>query len=108
MIMPKYSRFMLWLGLGVFACVLSPRGQAQSQPTSAPPAEDGRPTPSGTLGSPAEQIPNQQPSGRLSGTVVDQSGAVVAGARVTLLPDAPLSGQETLTDADGRFAFAAV
>ena len=108
MIMPKYSRFVLWLSLGVFACVSSPRGQAQSQPTSRPPAENGQPTPSGTSGSPAEPIPNQQPSGRLSGTVVDQSGAVVAAARITLLEEAPLAAQETLTDADGRFAFAAV
>ena len=108
MIMPKYSRFALWLGLGVLACVLSPRGQAQSPPNSAPAAADGQPAAPGTSGSPAAQIPDQQPSGRLSGTVVDQSGAVVAGGRVTLLQEAPSSAQETLTDADGRFAFANV
>jgi len=108
MIMPNYSRFVLWLGLIVFACVLSPRGQAQSPPAAALPAQDGQPTAAGTSGPRAEQLPDQQPSGRLSGTAVDQSGAVVAGARVTLLPEAPSPAQETLTNADGRFSFANV
>jgi len=45
-------------------------------------------------------------SGSISGTVVDQSGAVVAGARVRLTGEDQSLNQEALSGDDGQFSFA--
>ena len=50
----------------------------------------------------------QPASGSVSGTVVDQSGAVVAGARVRLKGQDAAAGQETISGEDGKFSFANV
>jgi Carboxypeptidase regulatory-like domain len=69
--------------------------------------------------SPAIALAGEQPaaalSGSVSGTVVDQSGALVAGAEVTLTrenhsptdhsSDDPSPSQEVLTGGDGQFCF---
>lgn len=55
-----------------------------------------------------EPLPNQQVFGSIRGTVVDQSGAVVAGARVKLSEQDPSAGQEVVTANDGAFLFAKV
>ena len=54
---------------------------------------------------PAVQPPN---SGSISGSVVDASGAVVAGARVKLTRGDASPSQETLSGADGQFSFSGV
>jgi carboxypeptidase family protein len=55
------------------------------------------------------QTPQRLPqSGNISGTVVDQSGAVIAGARVKLSREDPSVGQEVLSGSDGQFSFASV
>jgi hypothetical protein len=68
-------------------------------------------------GQTAQQTPVSAPaSGSVRGTVVDQSGAVVVGARVALTLAAPdnVNGkdqapkQEAVTDDDGEFSFANV
>jgi Carboxypeptidase regulatory-like domain len=46
--------------------------------------------------------------GTISGTVVDQSGAVIVGARVQLTPEDPSRSQQVLTGDDGQFSFANV
>ncbi len=48
---------------------------------------------------------DQQLSGSIDGTVVDQTGAVVAGARITLTRSQSPK-QETLSGRDGQFSFA--
>jgi hypothetical protein len=53
----------------------------------------------------AEQQPAQQSLGDVTGTVLDQTGAVVAGARVTLTVEGQSSGRDALSNNDGQFSF---
>jgi hypothetical protein len=50
----------------------------------------------------------QRFTGELNGTVVDESGAVLPGANVTLTNEGSGDQRRTVTNADGFFAFAAV
>src|SRR5208337_769605 len=74
-------------------------GQTQT-PVTDPGQHDAAPA--------SEPLPSQQVLGSISGAVVDQSGAVVAGARVKLTGGDPPTSQEALTDGDGKFSFAKV
>jgi hypothetical protein len=74
---------------------------AQSQPpliVQAP--EKGTPV--------AQQAPDPQLAGSISGTVVDETGAVVVGARVTLTRGDQSPPHEVLSGVDGQFFFANV
>ena len=53
----------------------------------------------------AEQQPTQRFPGDVTGTVLDQTGAVVAGARVTLTAEGQSSGRDALSNNDGQFSF---
>jgi len=65
-----------------------------------------RPGVPGIGASAGEQLPNERLSGSISGTVVDQSGAVVVGARVRLAREDQSPIQEVLSGDDGQFSFA--
>jgi hypothetical protein len=52
----------------------------------------------------AQSMPKAESKGTLSGTVVDASGAVILGAKVTLKGATP--EQSTVTDNEGVFSFA--
>jgi len=85
------------LGLCVLSCGLS--AQSQQPPNVQAPA-------TGT--STVQQLPDQQPAGSISGTVVDGTGAAITGARVTLTREDQTPNQDALSDDDGRFSFANV
>ena len=55
-----------------------------------------------------QQSPDSQLSGTISGTVVDRTGAVVAGARVKLSHQDQSSSQEVTTNADGQFSLVGI
>ena len=85
----------MWLSL----CVL-PWGspvEAQSQQTLPE-----------TGASAGTQILVPQSAGSISGTVVDPSGAAVAGARVGLSREDRSLNQETLSGEDGQFSFGSI
>jgi hypothetical protein len=69
-----------------------PSARAQEQP--APPAITA-------------SLPNQQLPGSISGTITDQDGATIAGARITLTRDGhlPTASQLTVSSPEGRFTF---
>ena len=55
-----------------------------------------------------QQLPDSQSPGTISGTVVDRTGAVVAGAHVKLSQQEQSLSQEVTTDADGQFSLAGI
>jgi hypothetical protein len=74
--------------------------QAQSQPEPQAAAPGQRP---------AQQLnPVPQPAqtvGKITGTIVDVSGALVSGAKIRLTRDDQSPAQETLSNDDGQFSF---
>ena len=50
--------------------------------------------------------PDQQSSGKISGTVIVQTGAIAVGAQVELTREGQSGKQEVLSDDNGHFAFA--
>ena len=58
------------------------------------------------IASAGEQLPGQKLPGSIRGTIVDQSGAVVVGARVRLTGEDQSLNQEVLSGNDGQFSFA--
>ena len=82
------------LGLNVLLCCFPPPGLAQSQVS-----------PQGSGGSTNPDFSIRQNSESIHGTVVDPSGAAVAGAQVKLVPADSSREQEVLSDDDGEFTF---
>jgi len=96
---------------GLSLCVLlwayPALGQSQ-QPTQVPGAESGVSNAPGTGTTAGGQQPDQRSTGDITGTVVDQTGAVVAGARVTLTSADGSPNHEMLSGDDGEFSFAKI
>jgi Carboxypeptidase regulatory-like domain len=76
----------------------SAAAQSQQPPSAQQPAST----------STDRQVPNEQPSGSISGTVVDQTGAVVARAQVTLTREDQSLDDRVLSGDDGQFSFSNV
>ena len=98
-----------WVALGLcfLFCAYTAAAQSQ-QPTSVPGAESGRlDAPTATTAT-VEQIQDQRPTGDITGTIVDQTGAVVSGAHVTLTGADGSPNHEVLSGENGEFSFAKV
>jgi Carboxypeptidase regulatory-like domain len=88
---------------------LSSPGTAQSQQPPVPPGADNTRPDSHVNGtSSAAQLPDQRSSGSVSGTIVDQTGAPIPGARVKLSHADQSPDQEALSGEDGQFSIANV
>ena len=96
------ARSLAWLSLGVLLFGFPALGQSQ-QPPIVPGTESPSDAQPASFGG---QQAEQRLPGNLSGTIVDATGALVAGARVELRRDDQSPTQETRTDQDGQFSFA--
>jgi len=89
--------WLIWLSLGILLLYSVPTvGQSQAQ--QLPVVQDAQ----------HQQSAPQQLPGRISGTIVDGTGAVVAGAHVKLSRQDPPLSQEATSDSDGEFSFASI
>jgi Carboxypeptidase regulatory-like domain len=103
---------LVWLSVGVLLCGVPALGQSQRPPFGA---GTGSATDAGGAAESAGdqraehqsgQQADQQVPGSISGTIVDATGALVAGARVKLTREDRSLSQEALTDDGGQFSFA--
>jgi hypothetical protein len=107
------SRLLLVLALGVLS-----NAQMQKSDNGVPATReadayglqvsDGLPIQQTFLRSSEQKTPNHQLHGYISGTVLDQSGAVSAGAEVRLTDQGDSSNQELKSGSNGQFLFANV
>jgi hypothetical protein len=104
MSMPRYTACVLWLSLSLLPCGFSAAAQSQ-QPPIGPGVKSGLPDAQETGASAGEKPPERQLSASLSGTIVDPTGAAVAGARVILSREDQSPNQEVLSSDDGQFSF---
>jgi Carboxypeptidase regulatory-like domain len=110
MVFRRYPSLVLRTGLIVLSFGFSAAAQAQSQqPPAIPPSDSSQPDPSKIQGRssaslPDTQAPAQRLPGLISGTVVDQTGAAVAGAEVKLTGEAPSQNRTVSTAEDGQFS----
>lgn len=89
----RRAMVLAFLALGCSLC----RGQVSQQSTDTTPV----------ISTASIQKTDQQ-QGTIRGTVVDQSGAVVLGARVSLTRSGEPLSSEVLTGSDGQFSFTAI
>jgi hypothetical protein len=107
MTMPRFAPWIVGLTLGALLCGFAPRAAAQ-QRMPLPGVRAGAPEAQGQSTSPSPQSQDQNLSGSISGTVVDQTDAAVAGARVKLAREDQSPDQEVFSGEDGQFTFAKV
>ena len=99
---------LLWLSIGVLFLWGFPALAHPQQSPMVQGVERGLPDRTGTGAAVNEQLQGQQLAGTISGTVVDQTGAVVAGARVKLSREDQSPSQDVVSDGDGQFSFASI
>src|SRR5215470_12458505 len=99
-------RRLVWLTVCFLLCSFPVPVRSQTQTPITQGTGSGVPDSTGAEVSTSGQQPDQQPSGSISGKVVDQSGATIPGARVKLTREDQSQNQEVLSDDDGQFSFA--
>jgi hypothetical protein len=87
---------LMFVSLGGAPCGLAQTDAPTSRPEPQPPRG----------GASACEVPrDQQSSGSIRGRIVDESGALVAGAKVRLTEEVPSLQQEVISGEDGQFCF---
>jgi hypothetical protein len=103
-LMPRYKAKLAWLSLSMLLCGFRTLAQSQ-EPAVAASATSGQSAapvpPDAARGSLAEP----QPSGSISGTVVDATGAFIVGARVSIARKDLSPDRDVLSGGDGQFSF---
>jgi hypothetical protein len=96
---------LLWLILWVLPCSFPPPALAQSQQPTTVQGTGGTPD---ALGKPASggATGDQQLPASISGTIIDQTGAVSRGAHVRLMREDQSPKQEAVSGENGQFSFA--
>jgi len=111
MVFRRYPSVVLRIGLIALSCGSSVAAQAQSQQSLSSDSRQPPPSkiePSSTERPPATPDPPQQVPGVISGTVVDQTGASVAGAEVKLTREPPSQNRAVSTAEDGQFSLTGI
>jgi hypothetical protein len=114
MVFRRYPSLVLRIGLIALSCGFSVAAPAQSQQSPAiPPSDNRQPDPSEIEPSSSERLPStpdlaQRLPGVIIGTVVDQTGASVAGAEVKLTREPSSQNQTVSTAEDGQFSLAGI
>jgi hypothetical protein len=109
MVFPRYPSYVLRISLIALSCAFSIAAGAHAQQSPAiPPSETNQPGQSKVEQSSAQALPNmpapaQQVRGIINGSVVDQTGAAVAGAEVKLTREPPSQTRTVSTAQDGQF-----
>ena len=99
----------IWLSLFVLPCGFPLSALAQSPPTRSVQEEGpGTVAAQRTVASDGEPQAERQSPGYISGTVIDQGGAVAVGAHVRLTREDQSTAQEVLSGDNGEFSFADV
>src|ERR1700730_2909187 len=96
---------LVWLSLPVLLCSFPAWSQ---QPPMDQTTKGALAAPQGTQASAGGQQHAEHQAGSISGKVVDQSGANIAGAVVKLTREGQSSGPEVTSNEDGLFAFSNV
>jgi len=81
---------------------------ARAQDVDSLPVADNFQPQQAYISSSGNEAPRHQPPGYISGTILDQSGAVSAGAEVYLTNSGQASNQEIMSGSNGQFLFANV
>lgn len=109
----KNARFRLFFSLGLFCFGFLVVPRSYSQPLSPVQTKTGAsaqssPSIGGGQTSTGSAASNSQSVSIISGTVVDETGAAIAGARVKLTRGDHSLAQDAITDDSGQFTFVAV
>lgn len=101
------ARRLVWFSLALLVCGLAVRAQSASPSTTTESSETSASEPAAQVSS-DRQVPDQKQVGSISGTIMDQSGTTVAGARIKLTREGENASPETLSGEDGQFSFSNV
>ncbi|HTC67316.1 MAG TPA: carboxypeptidase-like regulatory domain-containing protein [Candidatus Acidoferrum sp.] len=111
MVFPRFPSLVLRIGLIALSGGFSLAAQTQFQQSPAiPPSYSRDPDPAKIERSSSESLPNtpaQRLPGLISGTVVDQTGAAVAGAEIKLTREASPDRTVSTTE-DGQFSLSGI
>jgi hypothetical protein len=98
---------LIWLSLLVLLFSFPTLAQSQ-QNSIGTSLESGLPQAAGAQTAVGEQQPDQRAPGKISGTIVDATGAPIFGAHVKLTREDESQRQEAVSNDDGQFSFAGI